>query len=86
MFRGAEATLKRDHPALLFECEQRHLPESSPSVVFDYLRGLGYRGWFFGPAGLAPIEQFRVETHQPVRPGRFWDAKDYYNNFAFVQG
>ena len=84
VFRGAEATLRRDHPVLLFECEQRHLPKSSPAAVFDYLRGLGYRGWFFGPGGLLPLEQFRLEIHQPVRPGRYWDAKDYYNNFAFL--
>lgn len=86
VFRGAEATLKRDHPVLLFECEQRHLPRSSPAAVFDYLQGLGYRGWFFGPDGLAPVERFDARLHQPVRPGRFWDAKDYYNNFAFRPG
>ncbi len=84
VFRGAERLLRRDRPVLLFECEQRHLPGSSPAVVFDYLKGLGYRGLFFGPAGLAPIEQFRLETHQRARPGRFWDEKDYYNNFAFL--
>jgi FkbM family methyltransferase len=84
VFRGAEGILRRDQPALLFECEQRHLPGASPAVVFDYLRGLGYRGWFFGPSGLAPVEDFRLEVHQPVRPGRYWDAKDYYNNFAFL--
>jgi FkbM family methyltransferase len=84
VFKGAERTLRRDRPVLLFECEQRHLPGGSPTAVFDYLRGLGYRGLFFGPRGPAPIEQFTVGIHQPVRPGRFWDAKDYYNNFAFV--
>lgn len=84
VFRGAEGMLRRDHPALLFECEQRHLRGTSPATVFDYLRAMGYRGYFFGPAGLAPIDAFRVEIHQPVRPGRYWDAKDYYNNFAFV--
>lgn len=86
VFKGAEGLLRRDHPALLFECERRHLPGSSPAVVFDHLRGLGYHGWFFGPSGLVPIEEFRLEIHQPVRPGRYWDAKDYYNNFAFVAG
>jgi FkbM family methyltransferase len=84
VFKGGESLLRRDHPVLLFECEQRHMPGSSPAVVFDYLRGLGYRGFFFGPAGLTPVEQFRTEIHQAVRPGRFWDAKDYFNNFAFV--
>lgn len=85
VYRGAESLLKRDHPALLFECEQRHLPGLSPAAIFDYLQGLGYRGWFFGPAGLTPVEAFRVEIHQPQRPGRYWDAKDYYSNFAFFK-
>jgi FkbM family methyltransferase len=85
VFRGAEQLLRRDRPVLLFECEQRHLPGSTPAAAFDYLKGLGYRGLFFGPDGLAPIEQFRPEIHQRVRPGRFWDEKDYYNNFAFVR-
>lgn len=31
-----------------------------------------------------PIEQFRVDTYRPMRSGRYWDAKDYYNNFAFL--
>jgi FkbM family methyltransferase len=84
VFRGAESVLRRDHPALLFECEQRHLPKSSPAAVFDYLRGLGYAGWFFGPSGLVPVEEFRAGIHQPVRPGRYWNAKDYYNNFVFL--
>ena len=84
VFKGAESLLRRDHPVLLFECEQRHLPKSSPAAIFNYLQGLGYRGWFFGASGLTPVEQFRPETHQPLRPGRFWDAKDYYNNFAFL--
>jgi len=84
VFKGAERMLRRDQPVLLFECEQRHLPGSSPQAVFDYLQSLGYRGFFFGPAGMMPIEQFRPAIHQPVRPGRFWNAKDYYNNFAFL--
>ena len=84
VFRGAERTLRRDHPVLLFERERRHLPRSSLAAVFDYLRSLGYRGWFFGPSGLTPVEEFRPAIHQPERPGRYWDAKDYYNNFAFL--
>jgi FkbM family methyltransferase len=84
VLKGAEGLLRRDHPVLLFECERRHMPGSSPAAVFDYLQGLGYRGWFFGPSGLTPVEQFRPDIHQPVRPGRYWDAKDYYNNFAFL--
>ena len=84
VFRGAEGILRRDMPVLLFECEQRHMPDSTPAAVFDYLQSLGYRGFFFCSSGILPIEQFRLEIHQPVREGRYWDASDYFNNFAFT--
>ena len=84
VFKGAAGILRRDRPVLLFECEGRHLAGSSPQAVFDYLRGFGYRGYFFGPAGLAPVEQFSVEIHQPLRAGRLLEGQPYYNNFAFV--
>lgn len=84
VFRGAEGILRRDRPLLLFECEKRHLPESSPAAVFEYLENLGYHGFFFCGARVLPIEEFRLEVHQPVREGRYWDAHDYCNNFAFT--
>jgi FkbM family methyltransferase len=84
VFKGAAGILRRDRPVLLFECEGRHLPGSSPQAVFDYLRGFGYRGYFFGPKGLAPVEQFSAEIHQPLREGRYLEGRPYYNNFAFV--
>jgi FkbM family methyltransferase len=85
IFEGAEGLIRRDGPLLLFECESRHLGGQLPRVVFDYLRGLGYTGYFFGPAGLMPVDAFEPATHQPVRAGRYWNAPDYYNNFAFVR-
>jgi FkbM family methyltransferase len=84
VFEGARRLLARDHPVLLFECEQRHLPGSSPAAIFDDLRALGYRGYLLHTSGLLPVEQFSVERHQPVRPGRYWDTKDYFNNFVFL--
>ena len=84
VFEGARKVLERDHPVLVFECEQRHLPGSSPSAVFEYLRGLGYRGYLFHTSGLLPVAEFSVARHQPVRPGRYWDEKDYFNNFVFL--
>lgn len=84
VFEGARRLLARDRPALVFECEQRHLPGSSPAAVFDYLQALGYRGYLFHASGLLPVAEFSAARHQPVRPGRYWDAKDYFNNFAFV--
>jgi len=84
VFRGAQDILSEDRPVLLFECEARHLQGAAPSDVFDFLAGLGYRGYLFYETGLLPVTHFRPALHQPVRPGRFWDAKDYYNNFAFL--
>ena len=84
VFRGAEDILREDRPVLLFECEARHLPGSSPAALFDYLGSLGYRGFLFYSTGLLPVTHFRPELHQPVRPGHYWNAKDYYNNFAFL--
>jgi len=84
VFQGAQDILREDRPVLLFECEARHLPGSSPAAVFDYLASLGYRGYLFYATGLLPVIHFRPESHQPVRPGRYWNAKDYFNNFAFL--
>jgi len=86
VFQGAERILRRDCPVLLFECEARHMSGRQPQDVFKHLQSLGYRGYFFSPAGLQPIERFESKVHQPVRDGRFWQAPDYCNNFLFVPG
>jgi FkbM family methyltransferase len=83
VFRGASRTLSTSRPALLFECERRHLGGRSPHEVFAFLRGLGYRGAFFSPRGLRPIQEFDPEAHQRRGPGRFWEAEGYCNNFLF---
>lgn len=44
VFLGAEQLLRRDMPALLFEC---HISEAEDGKLFDYLTGLGYDGYFF---------------------------------------
>ncbi|MEL7184916.1 MAG: FkbM family methyltransferase [Pseudomonadota bacterium] len=44
VFQGGEKLLRRDMPALLFEC---HDAEAEDGELFDYLTGLGYDGWFF---------------------------------------
>ncbi|MGI9238872.1 MAG: FkbM family methyltransferase [Woeseiaceae bacterium] len=44
VFRGAEALLVRDKPALLFEC---HDDEADRGDLFGFLSGLGYDGYFF---------------------------------------
>ena len=94
VFQGAERILRQDRPVLLFECEGRHLSGyarttadgrgRTPADVFAYLQAREYVGFFFSPQGLQPVERFRPEVHQPVRAGRFWQARDYCNNFLFV--
>ncbi len=77
VFRGAEETLTRDHPTLLFECEARHDPSRSMSEVFGYLQGLGYKGSYFLAGHRLPLNEFDESQHQV--PGR----RPYANNFLF---
>ena len=84
LFRGAEKTLKKHKPRILFECEARHLTHHKPSDVFAYLQSLGYVGQFFSMTGLRPLDEFNLAVHQKTVGDRFWDAKDYCNNFLFM--
>lgn len=83
VFKGAERILREHRPALLFECEQRHLREHNVNHVFRYLERMGYRGQFIRRGRRYPINLFDVATHQPTTGERFWDKPDYVNNFAF---
>ena len=78
VFRGGEQMLRRDHPALLFECEGRHRLEGSVGEVFEYLESLGYAGFYFAGGERVPIAQFDAAVHQR-EPGA-----GYVNNFMFV--
>jgi hypothetical protein len=94
LHNALERILRQDRPVLLFECEGRHLSGYARTIadgggrtladVFAYLQARDYAGFFFSPQGLQPVERFRPEVHQPVRDGRFWQARDYCNNFLFV--
>lgn len=83
LFRGAEQTLKKHRPHIVFECEARHLTHHKPSDVFAHLQSLGYVGQFFSTTGLRPLAEFNLAVHQKSAGDRFWDAKDYCNNFYF---
>lgn len=86
VFKGAERILKSHSPLLVFECENRHLEEGSVEDVLAYLGRLGYSGSFVCQGKLRPAEEFRAEVHQRQEGERFWDAKDYCNNFIFRKG
>jgi FkbM family methyltransferase len=78
VFRGAEATLREHRPAILVECEARHLQGHSMTDVFEYLTGMGYLGSFFWRGGEQDVAHFDARAHQVE--GR----RPYMNNFAFT--
>lgn len=83
VFRGGERLLRTAGPALLFECEARHLGGRPVSEVWSTLEGWGYTGEFFAPEGLRPVREFRPHLHQNSQGERFWDRPGYCNNFLF---
>jgi len=83
VFEGATRILTQQSPLLVFECENRHLETGSVFDVFRYLNGLGYTGEFVCGSVLRPLDEFDPSIHQKQTGHRFWDAKDYYNNFVF---
>ena len=83
VFEGAARILKQHSPILIFECENRHLESGSILDTFEYLKGLGYSGEFVCHKTLRPLNEFNPAIHQKQEGDRFWDAKDYCNNFIF---
>lgn len=85
VLQGALALIRRDKPLLVVECEGRHLPAGK--TVHDFITlvtSLGYRATLAMPGqGELPAGQFSEALHQKQAGARFWDAKDYYNNFIF---
>jgi FkbM family methyltransferase len=85
VFRGAAGTLSTHSPAVLFECESRHLRRHGMPDVFAFLHGLGYEGAFFSPRGLSPLREFDPKLHQKQDATQFWKAPGYCNNFLFTR-
>lgn len=83
VIEGGLKLLETTHPALLIECENRHLTNSTVYDVFRLLTDIGYKGFFFQNNKRVPLELFDVETHQKSGEGSFWETKDYINNFIF---
>lgn len=85
VFRGASRILEQHAPAVLLECEARHLGGHTMQDVFAYFRALGYEGAFFGAAGLEPLARFDPARHQRRDGERYWDRPGYFNNFLFTR-
>jgi FkbM family methyltransferase len=82
VLKGATETLTRQRPNLLVEIEQRHL-QHPMKIVFDYLEGLGYHGFFVEGRALHPIGKFQPEQHQRLENVY---SERYINNFLFFGG
>ena len=79
VFEGASTVLRRDMPALIFECEERHHRKYSNREVFRYLTDLGYEGFFFAQNRRVPVGEFNVITHGNP------EGENYINNFVFLR-
>jgi FkbM family methyltransferase len=82
VFRGARGRIERDAPLVVFESEARHAGEEGVAKALSFFAERGYDGWFVQRGRLLPVAGFDPAVHQRRGPGRFWDAKDYCNNFV----
>jgi FkbM family methyltransferase len=87
VLRGADALLRRDHPAILVEIEQRHQAEDIRHT-FEHLARLGYTGYALRPEGPVPVEQFDVRRDQLDLLGREFVSgampAGYVHDFVFL--
>jgi FkbM family methyltransferase len=81
VLRGGDVLLRRDHPILLVEIEQRHLgPGHTITEVVTHLADRGYDCFFRVADAWTEFGEFSLESHQDVdqvgKPG-------YVNMFLF---
>ena len=82
VLRGAVATIRRWHPLLLLEIEQRHVSVPIASV-FEEVSALGYRGEFIDATGARlALEYFDLTRHQRADKADT-PSPEYVNNFIF---
>jgi FkbM family methyltransferase len=74
VLKGAVATLERERPNLLVEANDHHHPDAV-SKLHGLLSGLGYRGLFLGPEGLAESKSVADATYF---------QRESIENFMFV--
>jgi FkbM family methyltransferase len=80
VLRGAADTLRRLGPAVLVELESRHHGGEDPvRAAAALMAAHGYRGHFYAPAGMRPLEEFEEQSHQRYGTG------EYCNDFLFVR-
>ncbi|HMO18562.1 MAG TPA: FkbM family methyltransferase [Oligoflexia bacterium] len=83
VFQGAVDLLTKDKPTIMFESENRHLGKSNVTEVFQFLKNLGYNGYFFHDSKKLPIDHFNPDKHQRTLNGEIAEKNNYINNFFF---
>jgi FkbM family methyltransferase len=85
---GAEQTIRRYHPILLIEAENRHRDGAVEKIV-RRLESFGYNGFFLDEGVFKSISRFDLQKHQPENAiteliqGNL-PSVPYRNNFIFI--
>lgn len=84
---GAEATIRRDQPVLLVECEDAHR-SGATGDLFAWAKRMGYSGWFYFEGKRWSVEDFDLTKHQAqvhLTPGQRIRRQELplVNNFLF---
>lgn len=77
VLKGGEQILRSHRPAILMECEARHIGEEQAMGTFQFLEKLGYRAFFIEGSQFRPLADFDFSKHQTA--GQI----PYCNNFIF---
>jgi FkbM family methyltransferase len=83
VFVGAERTLRRCMPLIVFECDRHLTSVDRMTETFSFLLGLGYSGDFVSEGKLIPLSSFNLDLHQKIEGEWFWKEPGYCNNFVF---
>lgn len=84
VLKGAKGILAKYKPVVVLECEARHLTNTTVQDIIRYVEGFGYDGLFVKRGNLHPVSEFTPDIHQRKVGERYWDSKDYCNNFVFL--
>jgi len=84
VIKGGSEIIKKHRPLIVCESESRHLPNGNVAEFLDLIYSFDYNGFFVHPIyGLKNLSTFAPEIHQSQTGERFWDSKNYCNNFIF---